>query len=138
MAATKTTTAIGYVQISTRIDAGQRVRGGGSTSSLTAVRSQMDASSSLEPVGRLRRGGATIGAVMSGLLCGILFGRALAGAVGDHQGWRLSADRARLHAISLLSGNLTGNFAILRHLEKVLEARNRCATVPFRAIPYAN
>jgi hypothetical protein len=67
MAATKTTTAIGYVQISTRIDAGQRVRGGGSTSSLTAVRSQMDASSSLEPVGRLRRGGATIGAVMSGL-----------------------------------------------------------------------
>jgi hypothetical protein len=27
-------------------------------------------------------------------------------------GWRRSADRARLHAISLLSGNLTGNFAI--------------------------
>jgi hypothetical protein len=35
-------------------------------------------------------------------------------------GWRSSADRARLHAISLLSGNLTGNFAILRHLETVL------------------
>jgi predicted MFS family arabinose efflux permease len=34
-----------------------------------------------------RRGG-TIGTVMSGLLCGILFGRALAGAVGDHYGWR--------------------------------------------------
>ena len=32
--------------------------------------------------------GATIGTVMSGLLCGILFGRALAGAVGDHFGWR--------------------------------------------------
>jgi predicted MFS family arabinose efflux permease len=32
------------------------------------------------------RRGATIGAVMSGLLCGILFGRALAGAVGDHYG----------------------------------------------------
>ena len=31
--------------------------------------------------------------------------------------WRRSADRARLHAISLLSGNLTGNFANLRHLE---------------------
>jgi predicted MFS family arabinose efflux permease len=32
--------------------------------------------------------GATIGIVMSGLLCGILFGRVLAGAVGDHYGWR--------------------------------------------------
>jgi hypothetical protein len=36
------------------------------------------------------------------------------------RGWRRSADRARLHAISLLSGNLTGNSAILRHLETVL------------------
>src|SRR6202166_4374597 len=34
------------------------------------------------------RRGATIGIVVSGLLCGILFGRALAGAVGDHYGWR--------------------------------------------------
>jgi predicted MFS family arabinose efflux permease len=34
------------------------------------------------------RRGATIGTVMSGLLCGLLFGRALAGAVGDHSGWR--------------------------------------------------
>jgi predicted MFS family arabinose efflux permease len=34
------------------------------------------------------RRGATIGIVMRGLLCGILFGRALAGAVGDHYGWR--------------------------------------------------
>ena len=34
------------------------------------------------------RRGATIGIVMSGLLCGILFGRVLAGAVGDHYGWR--------------------------------------------------
>lgn len=35
-----------------------------------------------------RRRGATIGTVMSGLPCGILFGRALGGAVGDHYGWR--------------------------------------------------
>ena len=35
-------------------------------------------------------------------------------------GWRRSANRSRLHANSLLSGNLTGNFAILRHLETVL------------------
>jgi hypothetical protein len=53
MAATRTATAIGSAQISMRIDAGQRgwaaVR-----LVLTAVRSQMDASSSLEPVGPRR------------------------------------------------------------------------------------
>jgi len=32
-------------------------------------------------------------------------------------GWRRSADRARLHTNSLLSGNLTGNSAILRPVE---------------------
>jgi hypothetical protein len=41
-------------------------------------------------------------------------------------GWRSSADRARLHAISLLSGNLTGNFAILRHLETVWRKKALC------------
>ncbi|MGA7807739.1 MAG: MFS transporter [Bradyrhizobium sp.] len=34
------------------------------------------------------RRGATIGIVMSGVLCGMLSGRALAGAVGDYYGWR--------------------------------------------------
>jgi predicted MFS family arabinose efflux permease len=34
------------------------------------------------------RRGSTIGTVMSGLLCGVLFGRAVAGEVGDHYGWR--------------------------------------------------
>jgi hypothetical protein len=50
-------------------------------------------------------------------------------------GWRRSADRARLHAISLLSGNLTGNFAILRHLEKVLEQETAAPQSLFAQFP---
>jgi hypothetical protein len=36
-------------------------------------------------------------------------------------GWRRSADRTRLHGSSLLTGNFTGNFAIFRPQEAVLE-----------------
>jgi hypothetical protein len=36
-----------------------------------------------------------------------------AGQSGGVPGWRRSADRTRLHANSLLTGNFTGNFAIL-------------------------
>lgn len=47
------------------------------------------------------RRGATIGIVMSGLLCGILFGRALAGAVAVHYGWRAMFWLGLLLAVSI-------------------------------------
>jgi predicted MFS family arabinose efflux permease len=49
----------------------------------------------------LSRRGATIGIVMSSLLCGILFGRVLAGAVGDHYGWRAMFWLGMLLAVAL-------------------------------------
>jgi len=47
------------------------------------------------------RRGATIGTVMSGLLCGILFGRALAGAVAVHFGWRVMFWLGLLMAVAI-------------------------------------
>jgi len=38
-------------------------------------------------------------------------------------GWRRSADRTRLHANSLLTGNFTGNFAILGLCEPISEQK---------------
>ena len=43
-------------------------------------------------------------------------------------GWGGSADRTRLRANSLLTGNFTGNFAILRHLETVLAQKTLCCS----------
>jgi hypothetical protein len=42
------------------------------------------------------------------------------------------------NANSLLTGNFTGNFAVSRLPRPISLARNRCAAVTFRAIPYAN
>jgi hypothetical protein len=51
------------------------------------------------------------------------------------RGWRHSADRAHLLAISLLSGNLTGNFAILRHLETVLAQESTVLQLLIEQLP---
>ena len=48
------------------------------------------------------RRGATIGTVMSGLLCGMLLGRVVAGSVADHYGWRA------MYWLSLLLVTATG------------------------------
>jgi pimeloyl-ACP methyl ester carboxylesterase len=49
-------------------------------------------------------------------------------------GWRRSADRTRLRANSLLTGNFTGNFVILRSSDHTPSAKIRCAAVTFRRI----
>src|ERR1700722_8273712 len=51
-------------------------------------------------------------------------------------GWRRSADRTRLQTNSLLSGNLTGNFAEFWAPRDDSGARTRCAAAIYRAIPY--
>jgi hypothetical protein len=53
-------------------------------------------------------------------------------------GWRRSADRTRLRANSLLTGNFTGKFAILGRSETIFAGKKRCAAGTSRAIPYAN
>jgi hypothetical protein len=52
-------------------------------------------------------------------------------------GWRRSADRASLQAISLLSGNSTGNFANLRHLKADADQETLCRSHLSR-IPYSS
>lgn len=55
------------------------------------------------------RRGATVGTVMSGLLCGILLGRVVAGTVGHHYGWRATYWLGLLSVIAtgfLLAANL--------------------------------
>jgi hypothetical protein len=53
-------------------------------------------------------------------------------------GWRPSADRTRLRAISLLSGNLTGNFAFSRCLETVFEQETAVPQALIKQIPYSS
>jgi hypothetical protein len=53
-------------------------------------------------------------------------------------GWRRSGIRTNLHAISLLTGNLTGKIAVLRLGQPGFEAGNPYAAVTIRAIPFAH
>jgi hypothetical protein len=50
-------------------------------------------------------------------------------------GWRRSADRACLQANSLVSGNFTGNFAILGLRDTIWVPRNRCAAPLIEQFP---
>jgi len=50
------------------------------------------------------RRGSTIGTVMSGLLCGVLFDRATNGAVGDRYGWRAMIRLGCCHRDGHLAG----------------------------------
>jgi hypothetical protein len=50
-------------------------------------------------------------------------------------GWRRSADRARLRVKSLLTGNFTGNFAVLGAEGSISVVRNRCAAATYRTFP---
>jgi hypothetical protein len=59
----------------------------------------------------------------SGLFCSLRGGAPLA---SEMLGWRRSADRTRLHAISVLSGNLTGNFAILSIRRRFWRRKTLC------------
>jgi hypothetical protein len=53
-------------------------------------------------------------------------------------GWRRSGIRTNLHAISLLTGNLTGKIAVLRLGQPAMKQENPCAAVTLRAIPFAH
>ena len=53
-------------------------------------------------------------------------------------GWLRSGIRTNLHAISLLTGNLTGKIAVLRLGQPGFEAGNPYAAVTIRAIPFAH
>ena len=57
---------------------------------------------------------------------------------GGLAGWRRSGIRTNLHAISLLTGNLTGKIAVLRLGQPGFEAGNPYAAVTIRAIPFAH
>ena len=53
-------------------------------------------------------------------------------------GWRRSADRTGLHANSLQTGNITGNFAISGLQGAAIEAGDDCAAATFGRFPYSN
>ena len=70
------------------------------------------------------RRGATIGTVMSGLLCGLLLGRALAGAIGDHYGWRA------MFWLGLLLAIVIGRRAGIRSAAKPAQNAGKLSSAP--------